>query len=77
MKSAFASHGFQSLAGAHLLRIIAAEVPPSIAEADMPVVLRFLKALSRGVTEAEIQRIERDLMIHGIHHPPVDRSPHH
>jgi hypothetical protein len=44
-------------------------------ETVMLVVLRLLKALSRAIVEAKLQRVERELMLHGISHSPSPRPP--
>jgi hypothetical protein len=44
-------------------------------EIAMLVVLKLLKILSRAITEAKMQRIERELMLRGIPFPPFVRAP--
>jgi hypothetical protein len=41
----------------------------------MFVILRLLKTLSRAIVEAKLQRVERELMLRGIPHPPHPRPP--
>jgi hypothetical protein len=61
---------------AHLLEIIAVNFSAfPIMETVMPVILRLLKALSRAIAEAKMQRVERELLLHGIPYWPLRRPP--
>jgi uncharacterized protein YbaP (TraB family) len=48
----------------------------SIRKSVMLVMLKLLKTLSNAITEAKMQRIERELMLRGIPFPPFARPPH-
>jgi hypothetical protein len=56
------------------LIFVAVNFPPC-EETVMLVIVRLLKTLSRAIVRAKLQRVERELMMHGIPYQPLPPVP--